>query len=55
MRDVSIRNQSTVVLGCNVAIPVGVSPTAMQKMAHPEGECANARVKYFHFTEKEEY
>lgn len=24
-------------------MPVGISPTAMQRMAHPDGECANAR------------
>ncbi|KAI4466417.1 s -2-hydroxy-acid oxidase-related [Holotrichia oblita] len=24
-------------------MPIGISPTAMQRMAHPEGECANAR------------
>lgn len=26
-----------------MAMPVGISPTAMQRMAHPEGECANAK------------
>lgn len=25
------------------SMPLGISPTAMQKMAHPEGENANAR------------
>lgn len=24
-------------------MPIGISPTALQKMAHPEGEIANAR------------
>lgn len=24
-------------------MPIGISPTAMQRMAHPDGECANAR------------
>lgn len=24
-------------------MPVGVAPTAMQRMAHPDGECANVR------------
>ncbi|KAJ9591427.1 hypothetical protein L9F63_002033, partial [Diploptera punctata] len=43
MRDVSRRNLSSTVLGCNVSMPVGVAPTAMQRMAHPDGECANAR------------
>lgn len=26
-----------------MSMPVGIAPTAMQRMAHPEGECANAR------------
>lgn len=43
LRDVSKTDLSTVVLGIKVSIPVGISPTAMQKMAHPDGECANAR------------
>ncbi|XP_035430846.1 uncharacterized protein LOC118263143 [Spodoptera frugiperda] len=33
----------TKVLGHDVSLPVGISPTAMQRMAHPEGELANAR------------
>lgn len=28
-------------------MPLGVAPAAMQRMAHPEGECANARGKYY--------
>lgn len=24
-------------------MPVGISPTAMQRMAHPDGELANAK------------
>ncbi|XP_014254283.1 (S)-2-hydroxy-acid oxidase GLO1 isoform X2 [Cimex lectularius] len=43
LRDVSCRSTKTTILGSEVAIPIGVSPTAMQKMAHPQGECANAR------------
>ncbi|XP_069701994.1 uncharacterized protein Hao [Periplaneta americana] len=43
MRDVSKRDQSTMVLGTAVQMPVGIAPTAMQKMAHPEGECATAK------------
>ena len=38
MIDVSIRNLKTKVLGQTVSIPIGISPTAMQKMAHPDGE-----------------
>ncbi|ODM97002.1 Hydroxyacid oxidase 1 [Orchesella cincta] len=43
LRDVSKRNISTTVLGKPVAFPLGVSPTAMQRLAHPDGECANVR------------
>ncbi|XP_060517368.1 2-Hydroxyacid oxidase 1 [Cylas formicarius] len=43
LRNVSKRDVSTTVFGEKVSIPVGISPTAMQRMAHPEGECANAR------------
>ncbi|KAF7269085.1 hypothetical protein GWI33_017842 [Rhynchophorus ferrugineus] len=43
LRDVLKRDMSTTVLGKKVSMPIGVSPTAMQRMAHPEGECANAR------------
>ncbi|XP_067014362.2 uncharacterized protein Hao [Anabrus simplex] len=43
LRDVSCRDVSTTVLGCRVTLPVGIAPTAMQRMAHPEGECATAR------------
>lgn len=45
LRDVSVRDISTTVLGAKVSMPVGISPTAMQRMAHPEGECASARGK----------
>lgn len=44
-RDVSVRQLSTTLLGNRVNFPVGVSPTAMQKMAHPDGEMATARGK----------
>ena len=43
MTDVSNRSLETRVLGHRVSMPVGVAPTAMQKMAHPEGECATAK------------
>ena len=43
MTDVSKRSLETKVLGQTVSMPVGVAPTAMQKMAHPEGECATAK------------
>lgn len=41
--DVSEISSTTTVLGDNVSMPIGIAPTAMQKMAHPQGECANAR------------
>jgi len=43
MVDVSKRDLETLVLGERVSMPVGIAPTAMQRMAHPEGECASAR------------
>ncbi|XP_013148661.1 PREDICTED: hydroxyacid oxidase 1 [Papilio polytes] len=36
-------NLRTTVLGNEVSMPVGISPTAMQRMAHPDGEIANAK------------
>ncbi|XP_054011973.1 2-Hydroxyacid oxidase 1 isoform X1 [Hylaeus anthracinus] len=43
LRDVSKREISTVVLGERISMPLGVAPSAMQRMAHPDGECANVR------------
>ncbi|XP_076339475.1 2-Hydroxyacid oxidase 1-like isoform X2 [Tachypleus tridentatus] len=43
LRNVSCRDLSTTILGQPVSFPVGVAPTAMQKMAHPDGEVATAR------------
>lgn len=43
MVDVSRRDQATTVLGTPVALPVLIAPTAMQRMAHDDGECATAR------------
>ncbi|KZC06632.1 Peroxisomal (S)-2-hydroxy-acid oxidase GLO5 [Dufourea novaeangliae] len=43
LRDVSKRDISTTILGEKISMPLGVAPTAMQRMAHPDGECANAR------------
>ena len=43
MIDVSSRNMKTSVLGTEISMPIGIAPTAMQKMAHPEGECAAAK------------
>ncbi len=43
--DVSQRDLSTRLLGgrFSASFPVGIAPTAMQRMAHPDGECATAR------------
>lgn len=43
MRDVSAVNMETTILGDKVAFPIVLAPTAMQQMAHPEGEKATAR------------
>jgi (S)-2-hydroxy-acid oxidase len=43
MIDVSRLNLATTVLGHDISMPIGISPTAMQRMAHPDGECASAR------------
>ncbi|KAK4879617.1 hypothetical protein RN001_007763 [Aquatica leii] len=42
MRNVTDRDLSITVMGEKVAMPIGIAPTAMQKMAHPEGEAATA-------------
>ncbi|KAI7744939.1 hypothetical protein M8C21_016838 [Ambrosia artemisiifolia] len=41
--DVSKIDMTTTVLGFNISMPIMVAPTAMQKMAHPDGEYATAR------------
>ncbi|XP_076284088.1 hydroxyacid oxidase [Lasioglossum baleicum] len=43
LRDVSNRDLSTTILGEKISMPLGVAPSAMQRMAHPDGELANAR------------
>uniref|UniRef100_A0A3P8VUR8 (S)-2-hydroxy-acid oxidase n=1 Tax=Cynoglossus semilaevis TaxID=244447 RepID=A0A3P8VUR8_CYNSE len=43
LRDVSTVDLSVSVLGQRVSMPVCVAATAMQRMAHPEGETATAR------------
>lgn len=39
----SERSAKCQLLGIDMAMPVGVSPTAMQKVVHPEGEVASAK------------
>lgn len=41
--DVSHIDITTTVLGFKISMPIMIAPTAMQKMAHPEGELATAR------------
>ena len=43
LRDVSNRDLSTTILGHQIAFPVCISPTAMNRMAHPDGELASAK------------
>ena len=48
--DVSKIDTSTTVLGERIASPICIAPTAMQKMAHPEGECATSKAACRHKT-----
>jgi 4-hydroxymandelate oxidase len=41
--DVSVRDMSTTVLGEGVSMPILIAPTALQGLAHPEGEIATTR------------
>lgn len=43
MRDVSRRSTDATVLGHRLRMPIAIAPTAMQRMAHPDGELATAR------------
>lgn len=43
LRDVSNINMELTLLGKPVSMPVGISPTALQKMAHPIGELGTAK------------
>ncbi len=43
LRDVSTVSTAVTVLGRELATPILVAPTAMQRAAHPEGEVATAR------------
>ncbi|XP_013414099.1 hydroxyacid oxidase 1 [Lingula anatina] len=42
-KDVSKRDLSTRIQGQPVDFPVGIAPTALQRMAHPDGEVATGR------------
>ncbi|KAL7129342.1 hypothetical protein ABFS83_13G060400 [Erythranthe nasuta] len=41
--DVSKIDMTTTILGFKISMPIMIAPTAMQKMAHPDGEYATAR------------
>ncbi|XP_046849465.1 peroxisomal (S)-2-hydroxy-acid oxidase GLO5-like [Xenia sp. Carnegie-2017] len=43
LRDVSSINMSTTILGEKIDFPICVAPTAMQKMAHSDGEVATTK------------
>ena len=43
LRDVAQCDTKTKILGHDIAFPVGVAPTAMNRMAHPDGEVAVAK------------
>lgn len=43
LRDVTAIDTEVMLLGQRVSMPVGISPTALQKLAHPDGETATAR------------
>lgn len=43
LRDVSNIDTHTTILGQRMATPIGVSPCAMHKLAHPDGESATSR------------
>ena len=43
LRDISLIDTSVSVFGKKNAVPIGVAPTAMQCLAHPDGELATAR------------
>lgn len=43
LRDISLIDTSVSVFGSKSPIPLGIAPTAMQCLAHPEGEVATAR------------
>ncbi|KAJ3210731.1 Hydroxyacid oxidase 1 [Dinochytrium kinnereticum] len=43
LRDVSTVDLSTIIFDRKLAFPVGIAPSAMQRLAHPDGELATAR------------
>lgn len=53
LRDVSSVDTSTRILGQEVSFPVCVGATAMQKMAHSDGELATVRGWFTQITHTE--
>ena len=43
LRNVTNVDLKTTILGEKVSFPLGIAPTALQKMAHPDGEIATAK------------
>ena len=43
LRDVSNVRMKTTIMGNEIDFPIGIAPTGLQKMVHPEGEVATAR------------
>ena len=43
LRDISLIDTSVSLFGARNSVPIGVAPTAMQCLAHPDGELATAR------------
>ena len=43
LRNLSSLDTSTTIVGCKVKFPFGFSPTAMQTLAHPDGEEATSK------------
>ncbi|XP_076338973.1 uncharacterized protein LOC143240435 [Tachypleus tridentatus] len=43
LRDVSARDMTVTILGQKINFPIGVSPSAYQRLAHPDGEIATAK------------
>lgn len=43
LRDVAVVDLATTLLGTEVAAPVALAPTSLQRLAHPDGELAMAR------------
>lgn len=48
--DVTTVDMTTSILGVKVSSPICIAPTAMQRMAHPDGECATSRAAAKHDT-----